>query len=90
MVTIFAYIKTPQEVIRMSVNPLVDSRDLRFVLFELLELEKLNRFDRFKDFDRSVYEDTLDLAEKIALEQFYTSNGEGDKIGLKFDAAKIK
>lgn len=72
----------------MSLNPLVDSRDVRFVLFELLELEKLNRFDRFKDFDRSVYEDTLDLAEKIALEQFYSSNADGDKTGLKFDAQK--
>jgi alkylation response protein AidB-like acyl-CoA dehydrogenase len=69
----------------MSLNPLVDSRDLRFVAFEMLELEKLNRFERFSDFDRDVYEDTLNLAEKIAVEQFYTSNAEGDKIGLKYD-----
>ena len=69
----------------MSLNPLVDSRDVRFIMFEMLELEKLNRFDRFKDFDRSVYEDTLNLAEKIALDQFYTSNSDGDKIGLKFN-----
>ena len=69
----------------MSLNPLVDSRDVRFVLFEMLEMEKLNRFDHFSDFDRSVYEDMLNLAEKIALEQFYTSNSDGDKIGLKFN-----
>lgn len=69
----------------MSLNPLVDSRDLRFVAFEMLELEKLNRFERFSDFDRDVYEDTLNLAEKIAVEQFYTSNAEGDKTGLKYD-----
>jgi alkylation response protein AidB-like acyl-CoA dehydrogenase len=72
----------------MSLNQLVDSRDVRFIMFEMLELEKLNRFDRFKDFDRSIYEDTLDLAEKIALEQFYPSNSDGDKTGLKFDAQK--
>ena len=71
----------------MSLNPLVDSRDLRFVAFEMLELEKLNRFERFGDFDRDVYEDTLNLAEKIAVEQFYTSNAEGDKVGLKYDPA---
>lgn len=70
----------------MSLNQLVDSRDVRFILFEMLELEKLNRFDRFKDFDRSVYEDTLNLAEKIALDQFYTSNSDGDKTGLKFNS----
>ena len=72
----------------MSLNQLVDSRDVRFIMFEMLEMEKLNRYDHFKDYDRSVYEDTLNLAEKIALEQFYTSNGDGDKIGLKFDANK--
>jgi alkylation response protein AidB-like acyl-CoA dehydrogenase len=70
----------------MSLNPLVDSRDVRFIMFEMLELEKLNRFDHFKDFDRSVYEDTLALAEKIAIDQFYTSNADGDKIGLQFNA----
>jgi len=72
----------------MSLNPLVDSRDVRFVLFEMLELEKLNRYERFSEFDRSVYEDTLNLAEKMALEQFYPSNADGDKTGLKFDAQK--
>ena len=70
----------------MSLNSLVDSRDVRFVLFEMLELEKLNRFERFKEFDRSMYEDTLELAEKIAIDQFYSSNADGDKTGLKFDA----
>jgi alkylation response protein AidB-like acyl-CoA dehydrogenase len=69
----------------MSLNQLVDSRDVRFILFELLELEKLNRFEKYKDFDRSTYEDTLELAEKIALNQFYTSNVDGDKIGLQFN-----
>jgi alkylation response protein AidB-like acyl-CoA dehydrogenase len=69
----------------MSLNPLVDSRDVRFTLFELLEMEKLNRFENFKDFDRSMYEDTLELAEKIAIDQFYKSNGDGDKIGLQFN-----
>ncbi len=70
----------------MSLNQLVDSRDVRFTLFEMLELEKLNRFERFQDFDRSVYEDTLNLAEKIAIDQFYASNAEGDKTGLQFNA----
>lgn len=69
----------------MSLNPLVDSRDVRFVLFEMLGLEKLNRFESFKDFDKGMYEDTLNLAEKIAIDQFYTSNADGDKTGLKFD-----
>ena len=69
----------------MALNQLVDSRDVSFTLFEMLEVEKLNRYDYFKEFDRSVYEDTLKLAEEIALEQFYPSNVDGDRIGLQFD-----
>ncbi len=69
----------------MSLNPLVDSRDVRFVIFEMLELEKLNRFESFRDFDRAMYEDTLNLAEKIAIDQFYSSNADGDKTGLQYD-----
>jgi alkylation response protein AidB-like acyl-CoA dehydrogenase len=72
----------------MALSQLVDSRDVRFTLFEMLEIEKLNRFDPFKDFDRTVYEDTLKLAEEISFEQFFPSNVDGDRIGLKFDAAK--
>ena len=71
----------------MSLNQLVDSRDVRFVVFEMLDIDKLKRFERFAEFDRSMYEDTLNLAEKIAVNQFYTSNADGDKIGLKFNTA---
>ena len=69
----------------MSLNQLVDSRDVRFILFEMLELEKLNRFERFNDFDKTMYDDTLNLAEKIAIDQFYPSNADGDKTGLQFN-----
>ncbi len=69
----------------MSLNPLVDSRDVRFVLFEMLGFDKINRFEHFAGFDKEVFEDTLTLAEKIAMAHFYPSNAEGDKIGLTFD-----
>ena len=72
----------------MSLNQLVDSRDVRFVIFEMLELEKLKRFERLRDFDRTVYEDTLSLAEKIAVEKFYPSNADGDKTGAIFNPEK--
>jgi alkylation response protein AidB-like acyl-CoA dehydrogenase len=69
----------------MPLNPLVDSRDTRFVLFELLEIERLNACDKFANFDRDTYEATLDLAEKIAVEQVYPVNTEGDRIGAVYD-----
>ncbi len=70
----------------MSLNPLVDSRDVRFVVFEMLEIDKINRYERFTELDRDMYEDTLNLAEKIAVDQFLTSNADGDKIGLKYNS----
>ncbi|MCU0822444.1 MAG: acyl-CoA dehydrogenase family protein, partial [Spirochaetes bacterium] len=68
-------------------SPIVDSRDVRFVLFEMLEADKLQKFEKFADFDRDVMEDTLNLAENIAIEKAYPSNAEGDKIGAKYDPA---
>jgi alkylation response protein AidB-like acyl-CoA dehydrogenase len=70
----------------MSLNPLVDSRDVRFVVFEMLEIDKINRYERFAGLDRDLYENTLSLAEKIAVERFYASNADGDKIELKYNA----
>ncbi len=69
----------------MALNPLVDSRDVRFVLFELLEAHRLSEYDAFAAFDRDTYEATLDLAEKIAVERVYPINAEGDKIGAQYD-----
>lgn len=69
----------------MALNPLVDSRDVRFVLYELLDVEKLNKYPKFADYDRDMYEDTLNLAEKIAIEQLYPVCAEGDKIGCQYD-----
>ncbi|HOG13192.1 MAG TPA: acyl-CoA dehydrogenase [Smithellaceae bacterium] len=71
----------------MALNPLLDSRDQRFVLFEALEADKLNRYERFADFDRDTYEATLDLAEQIAVEQVYPANAQADKTGAIYDPA---
>lgn len=69
----------------MALNPLLDSRDLRFALFEVLEADKLNRYEKFADFDKDTYEATLELAEQIAVELVYPANAEADKTGAKYD-----
>lgn len=71
----------------MALNSLVDSRDVRFVLFELLEVDGLKKYPKYADFDRDMYEETLALAEKIAVEQMYPTNTEGDRVGVKYDPA---
>src|SRR4030042_300891 len=65
----------------MALNPLVDSRDVRFVLFEMLEAEKLLQYPQFSHLDKETFESTLELAEKIAVNYFYPSNAQGDKEG---------
>ncbi len=69
-------------------NPLVDSRDVRFTLFEMLEADKLTKYPPFSDHDRDIFEDVLNLAERLAVDSFYPANSEGDKEGgAKFDPA---
>ncbi|MBN2158440.1 MAG: acyl-CoA dehydrogenase [Spirochaetes bacterium] len=72
----------------MAVNPIIDSRDTRFILFELFEVDKLNKYEKFADFDKETMENVVDLAETIAVEQVYPINAAADKSGAKYDAAK--
>jgi len=74
----------------MVLNRLVDSRDVRFVLFEMLELDNLCSFEKFSDFDREMYEQILDLAEAISVNQVYTANEVADKSGVKYDPVEKK
>jgi alkylation response protein AidB-like acyl-CoA dehydrogenase len=69
----------------MALNPLIDSRDVRFVLFEMLEVDKLTEHSHYADFDKDMFEDVLDLAEKISVEQIYPANAEADKEGVTYD-----
>jgi alkylation response protein AidB-like acyl-CoA dehydrogenase len=69
----------------MALNPLVDTRDNRFVLFELLQADKLNKYECFADFDRETFTSILELAEKIAVDVYKPGNPEVDKIGCQYD-----
>ncbi|MFH0974822.1 MAG: acyl-CoA dehydrogenase [Spirochaetota bacterium] len=72
----------------MAHNPLLDSRDVRFVLFEMLNAEKLLQHPKFSDLDKEIFNETLELAERIAVDTFYPSNSAGDKEGgVKYDCA---
>ena len=51
-------------------NPLVDTRDVKFVIFELLEVDKMTKYPAFAEFDHDTFEATIDLAEQMAVEVF--------------------
>ena len=63
----------------MALNPIVDSRDVRFILFEMLEADSLTKYDKWADFDKDMFDDVLNLAETIAVEQVYPINSDADK-----------
>ncbi|MCP4135334.1 MAG: acyl-CoA dehydrogenase [bacterium] len=68
-------------------NYLVDSRDVRFVLFEMLEIDRILQYPEYADFDRDIFEETLNLAETISVEEFYPVDKEGDREGVKYNPA---
>ncbi len=69
----------------MALNPVIDSRDVRFILFEMLEVDRLNKYPGFADFDRDTFEDVLTLAERIAVGKVYPFNQEADKIHAQYN-----
>ncbi len=69
----------------MALNPLVDSRDTRFVLFELLEIDNLTKYEKFSEFDRDTFQAVIQLAEQIAVNRIYPANAEADKIGAHYN-----
>lgn len=69
----------------MAQTQLVDLRDLQFVLFEMLRVEGLRSFPRYASLDRDLMEDTVDLARRISLEEWYPVDGMADEDGLLFD-----
>ncbi|MFA5518919.1 MAG: acyl-CoA dehydrogenase [Spirochaetota bacterium] len=66
-------------------NPLVDTRDVKFVLFEALEVDKLVKFPVFSDFDKDTLDATIDLAEQINVDVIYPTAEEGDNEGAQWD-----
>src|SRR4030042_86819 len=72
----------------MALNPIIDTRDTKFILFELFEVDKLNRYEKFAEFDRDTLEEVVNLAEKFAGEQVYPVNAPADKKGAHYDPAK--
>jgi alkylation response protein AidB-like acyl-CoA dehydrogenase len=51
-------------------SALINSRDLQFILFELLEVEGLCQSERYMHCDKAMFEATLEMAHRIALDKF--------------------
>ncbi|HPS58599.1 MAG TPA: acyl-CoA dehydrogenase [Spirochaetota bacterium] len=67
-------------------NPLIDTRDQKFVLFEVLGIDSLTQYEKFSQFDHDTFEATLDLIENICVNQCYPHFADADREGCSFDA----
>ncbi|HPX92117.1 MAG TPA: acyl-CoA dehydrogenase family protein, partial [Spirochaetota bacterium] len=68
-------------------NPIVDTRDLRYILFEVLNIDSLINFELFSSFDHDTFEATLNLIEDIAVKECLPYFAAADKDGCKWDPA---
>ncbi len=69
-------------------NLLVDERDMKFVLYEQLKIQDLCSTDKFSEFSLETFEMVLDAAQKLAENELWPCNADGDKIGVRLEGGQ--
>jgi butyryl-CoA dehydrogenase len=62
----------------VSTSPLIDRRNLDFLLYEVLDIERLVRFPRFSEHGRETFDAAIELAHQIAVARFLPHNRKAD------------
>jgi alkylation response protein AidB-like acyl-CoA dehydrogenase len=70
-------------------NKLLDMRDVRFAIKEHLEISDLFGYERYEDYSDEIVEMTINTAEKLAVNEYYPANEQGDKTGVAFEDGKV-
>jgi butyryl-CoA dehydrogenase len=68
---------------------LLSRRDLDFLLYEWLDVEALTKRPRFAEHGREIFDDLLDLSERIATERFAPHNKRNDREEPSFDGETV-
>lgn len=64
-------------------NLLVDERDVKFVLYEQLRIEDLCQAEKYSEFSRELFDMVLDAAQKLAENELWPVNADGDRMGVQ-------
>jgi len=58
----------------------------------MMDVEGLTKFEKYADFDKDMFEDMINLAETMAVEEIYPTFEEGDKEGCQYigDTKEVK
>ncbi|WP_293394551.1 acyl-CoA dehydrogenase [Nevskia sp.] len=70
-------------------SPLINRRDLSFLLYELLDVEALCARSRYAMHDRDSYEAVIDAAHRLAVEQFLPHAAKADAHEPSFDGHTV-
>ncbi|MCV6627697.1 MAG: acyl-CoA dehydrogenase [Cellvibrionaceae bacterium] len=73
----------------MSTTPLLNDRDLEFLLYEFLDSEALLERPRYQEHSREVFDATLNTAKTIAEKYFANHYAKGDANEPSFDGEKV-
>ncbi|MBI5252262.1 MAG: acyl-CoA dehydrogenase [Desulfomonile tiedjei] len=71
-------------------NLLVDERDAKFVLHEQLNVEELCMTDKYSEFSRETFDMVLDAAQKLAENELWPINSDGDRKGVRLEGGRVR
>ena len=71
-------------------NLLVDERDVKFVLYEQLNIEELSEREKFSEMSREVYDMVVEAAIKLAEQDLWPTNVDGDRSGVKLVEGQVQ
>ncbi len=71
-------------------TPLLNDRDIEFLLYEFLDTEALLQRERYAEHSREIFDATLNTAKTIAEKYFANHNAKGDANEPKFDGEKVE
>tara|TARA_B110001450_G_C17657806_1_gene495995 strand:+ start:168 stop:1979 length:1812 start_codon:yes stop_codon:yes gene_type:complete len=68
---------------------LLNDRDMEFLLYEVFEVQKLLTRPKYQEHSKEIFDASLGLAKKIALNHFSNHYGKGDANQPEFDGDKV-
>jgi alkylation response protein AidB-like acyl-CoA dehydrogenase len=71
-------------------NLLVDERDVKFVMYEQLNIEELCEREKFSEMSREVYDMVVEAAIKLAEQDLWPTNADGDRSGVKLVEGQVQ
>ena len=74
----------------MNTSPLIDRRNLDFMLYELLGVDGLTRYPRFAEHGRETFDAAIELAHQIAVAKFLPHNRKSDLNEPKMVDGKVE